>query len=59
VKVASEPEALIQGPKSTYHFKRVGLEVLSQWLYSAFAEAGPATIRVEPAHAGSVERPNQ
>ena len=41
-KVASEPEALLSILKSgVYHFKRIGLEAgpLSQWLYSAFAEA--------------------
>jgi hypothetical protein len=59
VNVASEPEALFQGPKNTDHFKRIGLEALSQWLCSAFAEAGLVAIRVEPAHAGNVESPNQ
>jgi transposase len=42
VKVSSEPEALLAVPKTpAYHFKRIGLEAgpLSQWLYSAFAEA--------------------
>jgi hypothetical protein len=43
VKVASEPDALL--PVLTnpgYHFKRIGLEAgaLSQWLFSALAEAG-------------------
>jgi hypothetical protein len=42
VKVASEPEALLQVLTSpSYSFKRIGLEAgpLSQWLYSALAEA--------------------
>ena len=56
VKVASEPEALLAVLKSsTYRFKRIGLEAgpLSQWLYSAFAEANLPAICVESAaHAG-------
>ena len=43
VKVASEPDALLAVLKSqSYHFKRIGLEAgpLSQWLFSALAEAG-------------------
>ena len=43
VKVASEPEALLAVLKNlAYHFKRIGLEAgpLSQWLFSALAEAG-------------------
>ncbi len=42
VKVASEPEELLAVLKNpAYHFKRIGLEAgpLSQWLYSALAEA--------------------
>jgi hypothetical protein len=42
MKVASEPEALLAVLKNpAYHFKRIGLEAgpLSQWLYSALAEA--------------------
>ncbi len=42
-KVASEPDALQKVLKhGAYHFKRIGLEAgpLSQWRYSAFAEAG-------------------
>src|SRR5437867_7147299 len=53
VKVASEPEALLQVLKgSIYHFKRIGLEAgpLSQWLYSALAEAGLPVICVETRH---------
>ena len=43
VKVASEPEELLAVLKNpAYHFKRIGLEAgpLSQWLFSALAEAG-------------------
>jgi len=50
VKVTSEPEALLavlKGP--AYCFKRIGLEAgpLSQWLFSALAEAGLPVICVE------------
>ena len=44
VQVASEPEALLQELNSRgCHFKRIGLEAgpLSQWLFSALAEASP------------------
>jgi len=47
VKVASEPEALLQAlTNGAYHFKRIGLEdgPLSQWLFSALAEAGLPVI---------------
>jgi transposase len=53
VKVASEPEALLSVLKSpTYRFKRIGLEAgpLSQWLFSALAEAGLPVICVETRH---------
>ena len=43
VKVASEPDALLAVLTSpAYYLKRVGLEAgpLSQWLFSALAEAG-------------------
>lgn len=53
VKVASEPEALLAVLKNpAYHFKRVGLEAgpLSQWLFSALAEAGLPVICVETRH---------
>jgi len=53
VKVASEPAALLPVLTSpTYHFKRIGLEAgpLSQWLYSALAEAGLPAICVETRH---------
>jgi transposase len=50
VKVASEPEALLHVlANPMYHFKRVGLGAgpMSQWLYSALAEAGLPVICVE------------
>ena len=53
VKVASEPEALLQVlTNPAYHFKRIGLEAgpLSQWFYSALAEAGLPVICVETWH---------
>jgi transposase len=56
-KVASEPDALLQVLKnSAYHFKRIGLEAgpLSQWLFSAFAEAGLPVICVETRHMRAV-----
>ena len=43
VKVASEPQALLKVlGNQAYRFKRIGLEAgpLSQWLFSALAEAG-------------------
>jgi transposase len=52
-KVASEPDALLQVLKNGgYRFKRIGLEAgpLSQWLYSALAEAGLPVICVETRH---------
>src|SRR5271163_2941983 len=57
VKVASEPEALSAVLTSpVYHFKRIGLEAgpLSQWLYSALAEAGLPAICVETRHMRAV-----
>ena len=56
-KVASEPEALLSVLKNgVYHFKRIGLEAgpLSQWLYSALAEAGLPVICVETRHMRAV-----
>ncbi len=53
VKVASEPAALLAVLKDgTYRFKRIGLEAgpLSQWLYSALAEADLPVICVETRH---------
>jgi len=57
VKVASEPDALL--PVLTnplYRFKRIGLEAgpLSQWLFSALAEAGLPVICVETRHMRAV-----
>ena len=57
VKVSSEPDALLQVLKNnTYRFRRIGLEAgpLSQWLYSAFAEAGLPVICVETRHMRAV-----
>ena len=57
VKVASEPEALLAVLKNpAYHFKRIGLEAgpLSQWLFSALAEAGFPVICVETRHMQAV-----
>src|SRR3982075_3097720 len=56
-KVASEPEALLQVlGKPIYRFKRIGLEAgpLSQWLFSALAEAGLPVICVETRHMRAV-----
>ena len=56
-KVASEPEALLNVLTSPgFHFKRIGLEAgpLSQWLYSALAEAGLPVICVETRHMRAV-----
>ena len=57
VKVASEPEALLQVlTNPIYRFKRIGLEAgpLSQWLFSALAEAGLPVICVETRHMRAV-----
>jgi transposase len=57
VKVASEPEALLAVPASpAYHLKRIGLEAgpLSQWLFSALAEAELPVICVETRHMQAV-----
>src|ERR1700690_2988602 len=57
VKVASEPEALLAVlANTTYHFKRIGLEAgpLSQWLFSALAEADLPVICVETRHMRAV-----
>src|SRR2546423_12488764 len=53
VKVASEPEAWLSVLKSPAHrFKRIGLEAgpLSQWLFSALAEAELPVVCVETRH---------
>jgi transposase len=57
VKVESEPEALLQVlTNPAYRFKRIGLEAgpLSQWLFSALAEAGLPVICVETRHMQAV-----
>jgi len=57
VKVASEPDALLTVlTSSRYHFKRIGLEAgpLSQWLFSALAEADLPVICVETRHMRAV-----
>src|SRR5476649_3064415 len=57
VKVASEPEALLQVlGNPAYRFKRIGLEAgpLSQWLFSALAEASLRVICVETRHMRAV-----
>src|SRR6516164_1514806 len=57
VKVASEPEALLQVLRNpAYRFKRIGLEAgpLSQWLFSALAEADLPVICVETRHMQAV-----
>jgi transposase len=57
VKVASEPAALLAVlTSSLYRFKRIGLEAgpLSQWLFSALAEAGLPVVCVETRHMRAV-----
>jgi transposase len=57
VKVTSEPEALLVVLKNlAYRFERIGLEAgpLSQWLFSALAEAGLPVICVETRHMKAV-----
>ena len=57
VKVASEPEALLKVlGNPAYCFKRVGLEAgpLSQWLFSALAEAELPAVCVETRHMQAV-----
>jgi Transposase len=57
VKVASEPDTLLAVLKNpAYHFQRIGLEAgpLSQWLFSALAEAGLPMICVETRHMKAV-----
>ena len=57
MKLASEPDALVAVLKNpSYHFKRIGLEAgpLSQWLFSALAEAGLPVICVETRHMRAV-----
>src|SRR5215475_7424953 len=57
VKVASEPDALLPVlTNPAYHFKRIGLEAgpLSQWLFSALAEAELPVVCVETRHMQAV-----
>src|SRR5580765_7724627 len=57
VKVASEPPALLKVlGNPAYRFKRIGLEAgpLSQWLFSALAEAELPVICVETRHMQAV-----
>ena len=57
VKVLSEPDALLAVlANPTYQFKRIGLEAgpLSQWLFSALAEAGLPVVCVETRHMRAV-----
>ena len=57
VKVASEPQALLKVlANPAYRFKRIGLEAgpLSQWLFSALAEAELPVICVETRHMQAV-----
>jgi transposase len=57
VKVGSEPDALLTVLKNpAYHFRRIGLEAgpLSQWLFSALAEAELPVICVETRHMRAV-----
>ena len=62
VKVASEPQALLKVlGNPAYHFKRIGLEAgpLSQWLFSALAEAELPVLCGDSAHAGGAEGADQ
>src|SRR6202453_4329340 len=57
VKLASEPDPLVAVLKSpAYHFNRISFEArpLSQWLFSALAEAGLPVICVETRHMRAV-----
>src|ERR1019366_2661835 len=57
VKVASEPEALLPVlTNPAYQFERIGLEAgpLSQWLFSALAEAELPVVCVETRHMRAV-----
>jgi hypothetical protein len=57
VREVSEPEALLAVLKNpAYHFKRIGLEAgpLSQWLFSAVAEAELPVVCVETRHMQAV-----
>src|SRR5262245_29063061 len=57
VRVASEPDALLPVlTNPAYHFRRIGLEAgpLSQWLFSALAEAELPVVCVETRHMQAV-----
>ena len=57
VKVASEPDALLAVlTNPVYRFERIGLEAgpLSQWLFSALAEASLPVVCVETRHMRAV-----
>ena len=57
VKVASESDTLLAVlTNPAYHFKRIGLEAgpLSQWLFSALAQADLPVICVETRHMRAV-----
>jgi transposase len=57
VKVASEPDSLLRVLSNpAYCFKRIGLEAgpLSQWLFSALAEADLPVVCVETRHMRAV-----
>lgn len=57
MKAASEPEDLLQFLRNPiYRFKQIGLEAgpLSQWLFSALADAGLPVICVETTHMRAV-----
>ena len=59
VKVASEPQALLKVlGNPAYCLKRIGLEAgpLSQWLFSALAEAELPVICVETRHMQAVRK---
>src|SRR6516164_7231329 len=57
VRVVSEPDALLKIlGNPAYRFERIGLEAgpLSQWLFSALAEAELPVVRVETRHMQAV-----
>ena len=62
VRVVSEPQALLAVlTNPACHFKRTGLEAgpLSQWLFSALAEAGAGDLCRDTAHEGGIEGADQ
>src|SRR6201987_114779 len=57
VKLASEPDTLLAVlTNPAYHFRRIGLQAgpLSQWLFSALAEADLPVVCVETRHMQAV-----